>query len=304
MKPWERWGLEGLIPGPIGCVMEIQDLKRWQWALIGLVGGLILGLAYRYVYTDFDPGLPTLGQPEMLAPLMVQQDFATGRPIIDNVVVYPLSDGDARAQLVTFKMRQVYHFRDPQSGAMFTRTRWEPRQIWAEIPFDPAGPPGNTLGDRLAELGRQELMDGADPGTAWWRAPLPGTLLFAAGGVLLLGGVWPSVLAVLVGAGFGSRKAKEEYDLSRFNGAPEEDAAAKPGVTAEDMDELDRLNASLEQSSAGEPDASGDGQAGGKSSESEQKRTLVADDPVHARADDDKPRDYQGEWYPVARKGK
>ena len=235
--------------------MDLESMKRWQWAALGLVAGLLLGFAYRYLFHEIDPGYPTIKGAELVAPLMVARDFETDRPIVDDVTVYPqLTPGD-RVQLVTFNMRQVYRFSDPaHGGAQFTQTRWEPRQIWTEIPFDKRGPKGNTFGDRVASLQQAGALGGANLSFAWWQKPLPGLLLYAAAGVLLLGGVWPSLLNVLLGAGYGRDRSKDAYDLERFGGGddlPGKMIAGRRGMTGDEAAQLAAVTSGLEGSTGG-----------------------------------------------------
>ena len=123
------------------------------------------------------------------------------------------------------------------------------------------------------------------------------------GGVLLMGGLWPSVVAVLVGAGFGQRREKETYDLSRFGGGEEEAGESRPGVTAQDMDDLAKLNASLESSIG--PGQGGGGDNGESAEPAKPVRTLLADErPAAVSREEEEEKDYQGEWYPVARKAR
>jgi len=86
------------------------------------------------------------------------------------------------------------------------------------------------------------------------------TIVFAiwmGGAAFVIGGIWPSFVGLLIGAGFGRRREKEEeYDLSRFKGTKSKAKAktwkpASPAVTDEDMQRLHALEAQLEKSLAG-----------------------------------------------------
>ena len=285
-------------------------MKRWQWATLGLVAGLLLGFAYRYMFHEINPGYPTIKNPEQVEPLMVARDFEAGRPIVDDVTVYPqLTPGD-RTQLVTFTMRQVYRFTDPaHDGAEFTKTRWEPRQIWTEIPFDKRGAKGNTYADRVDQLKGAGLLDGANVRFAWWQKPLPGLFLYAAAGVLLLGGVWPTLLNVMLGAGFGRDHSKDGYDLERFGGGDDDLPAGavtgRRGMTGAEADQLAAVTSGLEGSTGGlnaenvpppgarNPDKSGFSPI----------RPLPQENVPEPR-EPEAPKEqteYDGAWYPVAK---
>ena len=78
--------------------------------------------------------------------------------------------------------------------------------------------------------------------------------IWGGGAVLLIGGVWPTLLSVMIGAGLGRPKSekKDDYDLDRFSrSAPEE--AAKPSartVSADDQEKLRKLRETLERNLA------------------------------------------------------
>ena len=287
--------------------MALEDLKRWHWALIGLLGGLILGLAHHSgLAGDGDPGHPTIKQPEQIIPLTVARDFETGRPIVDGLTIHPTRSADDRVQLITFDMRQVYRFEDPaRGGARFTRTRWEPRQIWTEIPYDEAGPPGNTFGDRVRALQGRGLLDGADVSFAWWKQPAVGTALYAAAGVLLLGGVWPTFLGVLLGAGFGRERSTETYDLERFGGegASATDAVkGRRGMSDDEAGQLAAVTGELENSTRG---MTADEVSPGGTTKPDGPavvRPLPQENvPAPAPPKPEEDREYGGVYYPVAR---
>lgn len=65
---------------------------------------------------------------------------------------------------------------------------------------------------------------------------------------MLIGGVWPSIVSLMVGAGLGFNKEDKgpDYDLDRFKG----EEAKKPGApqpTAADMQHLRDLESELEK---------------------------------------------------------
>ena len=287
--------------------MALEDLKRWQWALVGLAIGLALGLAYRYAYNDPDPGYPTLKRAESLEPLMVARDFEMDRPIVDDVTIYPLLSDDDKVQLVTFNMRQVYRFEDPEhGGAGFTRSRWEARQIWAEIPFEKSGPPGNTFADRVRRLQAAGVLGGANVSFGWAHKPLPGLLLYAAAGVLLVGGIWPTLLNVLLGAGFGRDRSKEAYDLARFGGeeAGGEGIKGRRGLTGEEQDQLAAVTGGLEDSTGG-MSAENVPPPGARNPDKDgfsPTRPLPQESVPEPREPEAKEQtEYDGAWYPVAK---
>lgn len=63
---------------------------------------------------------------------------------------------------------------------------------------------------------------------AWWAGKAARLSIWGMGGLILVGGVWPTLLGLLSGAGFGrARAASDNYDLSRFQGGPAPTATPK-----------------------------------------------------------------------------
>ncbi|MBV8782053.1 MAG: hypothetical protein JO353_11705 [Phycisphaerae bacterium] len=76
-----------------------------------------------------------------------------------------------------------------------------------------------------------------------------GMVLWAAAGVIVIGGVWPTFLDAIVGAGFGKpHKSKRDEDkeyLARFGKGRPEAKASKKTVSDAARRQLDELNAAL-----------------------------------------------------------
>src|SRR5207248_1549758 len=88
---------------------------------------------------------------------------------------------------------------------------------------------------------------------AWWYLPWAIALLWGGGAVVLIGGIWPTALNLMIGAGLGRKKEKEpDYDLDRFKGGPEPAAAPSGRVapTAADHQQLKALEESLQRNIA------------------------------------------------------
>jgi hypothetical protein len=147
-------------------------------------------------------------------------------------------------------------------------------------------------------------------GYAWWAEPRWTMVLAGLAGLVVVGGVWPTIVSVLVGAGLGPPpKPQQEYDLSRFGKGKKPTlepssraAAAARGPTEEDLDKLEAMEAQLSRN-VGDMHVT----AGGGS-------TVSAADSGHAGAvkqldqkplevmADDKPeeeKEYKGDFYPT-----
>lgn len=283
--------------------MRIEDLKRWHWIVIGAFIGLVLG----YVFSNLeptDPGRSLSTVDFQRAARQVSRNPATeGMPSLRNIVVYPPEQG-AYGKPVHRVHFDLLHF------AAGDPTKWEyrPSHLKAEVPFVRDGSnPENTVIDFL-EAAKAD-NDKLSYRLAWERQ---GGMMYAmsvGGGVLVIGGIWPTIINLMVGAGLGKRgEKKPDYDLNKFKMSAEEEAAmlgattASKTVTQEDQDKLksmvDDLERAIGPGRGGERGAAVDG-----ASHDEPVRKLDGK-PLETAATTkvaDDPKDYKGEYYPVAR---
>jgi len=291
--------------------MPIEDLKRWHWALIGCVVGLVLGFGQVYGGNEPATDLPSMGQQEFEEGLRATP--RDGLPVLDNVTVYPGSAGEP--DLVTMDLRADWglyaRIRDAQSGTARANTRqvkYVQHRFYARKPFKPLIPvpgaaavPGATytVRDYLKDLSKTEAGAAAKYRYAWWREPAKRVALWTAGSTLLIGGVWPTVLNLLTGAGFGRRAPRDpNYDLDRFKS--ESDAGKSDAPTA-DAGAVDDHVRKLEEELA-KGLAAGVGAAGrDQPAQPQPVKPLVAAPLEAPAAAGDEDKEYQGEFYPVVK---
>jgi hypothetical protein len=190
-------------------------------------------------------------------------------------------------------------------------TKWvyRPSHMKAEVPFDRNNPnPDNTVLDFLAEAKKQN--DKLTYRSAWERKPANMYLLFLLGGVVVIGGIWPTIINLLVGRGFGKRsEPKPELDLSRYRHTDTraEDEAlgivkGSKAITDEDRAELDSMVRKLEQS-VGNANLG----SGGTVSEPHKQAPVrqLGNAPVEPLKpvvnQEEEPKEYVGEYYPVVK---
>lgn len=290
--------------------MAIEDLKRWHWVVIGCVVGLILGFGQVYGGNEPAANLPSVGPREFEEELRATP--RDGLPVLDNLTVYPGSAGEP--DLVTMDRRTDWGlYASIRDGAGNSGGRSNVRQIkyvqhrvYARKPFKPllpvpGAPPGPHYGvrDYLNDLSKTEPGAAVKFRYAWWKQPAVLVSLWAAGTTLLVGGVWPTVLNFLLGAGFGRRPPKDpDYDLDRFKAEPE---AATSTAMAPDAGAVEEHVRKLEEELARgiQP---GVGAAGrDQAAQPEPVKTLPGA-PVEApAAAGDADKQYQGEFYPVVK---
>lgn len=288
--------------------MGIENLNRWHWILVGLVAGLALG----YVWTSAgnEPDVPRVAQDDFERKIVLKHP-RTEEPLIRDVVIGPpiearlLGDGTREViQVVTFD--ELKDTRDRQSTAYVRR--W----LDAHVPYKPRrhveAKPDMTIADYLAQV--KAKNDFVTYRTGYEQIPWVSYAIWIGGCVLVIGGIWPTIINLLIRAGLAKKpvEKKEEYDLERFGKTPEPAIAqVQPGpkITAEDEDRLAEVTAKLEQelAGAGLSHTSGTAAQGG-AADAPAVRQLSAGPiepsnlvPVH----DDEPKEYKGEFYPVVR---
>ena len=232
--------------------MQIEDFKRWHWALLGLIAGLVFAYAWQDhdVVGDQSYALAEIKQ-NKFERYALSKSSDSGRAILQNVRVEPpVRDYENNVrQIVTGKRLGV----DDKGVERSTNFYY-----YASVPYEPRLlPPGVlALGKDATVMDYLAVAQKANPQLqyrfAWELENNWSIALGAIGGVVLIGGIWPTVLGVMLGAGLGrppkseSEKANEEY-LKRFGkGAKSEPVAVAKGPTGGDMQRLDEMNAALE----------------------------------------------------------
>jgi len=304
-----------------GVAMRIEDLKRWHWIVLGLA----VGLGISYWRGSIDAEMALRGYDSLDVAAFERNLTATsrdGRPLLRNIRVYPAEEGVywvAAEELPERGGRRRGGWdgwrrnrNQPNADQPAPQAEYNPVMVRTTTPFvprnNPQAPtnPNYTVVDYLTEMKSQH--PGLDFSNRWWdKDPLRSTI-WALAGVLVIGGIWPSIINLLIGAGLGHRteKKESEYDLSRF-GKEEPAPVAKAEPTAAELEKLRQLEAELERNLA----ASGlsaqnlDAPAAGtdvSSAPAEQPLRVLTSGPVESPATDDKPpedKHYAGEFYPT-----
>jgi len=278
--------------------MGIEDFKRWHWIAIGLVVGAILAYTRLQMSPDessvFRRGISA---GELLRDLQ-RPKTPKGYPWVRDVTIYPPIENK---NFVTGLNLEI----QPDGKGIY-----KPFQLMADIPFKLAGgaaAPSKTftIRDYIDQL-RKGHPEAAYQ-FAWWYLPWAIILLWGGGALLLIGGVWPVVVNVMIGAGLGRNKEKEpEYDLDRFKGGAETATApsGRAAPTAADHKQLKELEESLQRNIAASA-ARGDHSTTVAASATPTAPVRKLDGgPVELTAEqrrEQEAREYKGEFYPVAK---
>lgn len=306
--------------------MNVQRIKIWQWILISLG---VWGIVGFFLISSEDLS----GPGSMNRTVFFRELHATtedGKPIINDLLISPViqSANGWLVQRVTFKRLM----KNRQTGEI----EQIPADMIAEIPFlKNADNPDNRIGDYLAEL--QKKMPDLKYGYAWWRVsglqPDPqkqssGLMGWIQGGlphdrelhwwqyprgawivlgvicVTGIGLIWPMIIRLLVRLGFGQPEDPADADLRHVSTTRDSDTVAKSKITQADQEALEALNARL-ASGLGDlqivESSSQEVQPGRSGSVFNPSGNSPATEPAPAVTNPDEPKEYVGEFYPVAK---
>ncbi|HEY1683611.1 MAG TPA: hypothetical protein VGG19_02515 [Tepidisphaeraceae bacterium] len=282
--------------------MQVDQLKRWHWALIGIIVGLMIA----YVRLGVEPDNPISMSPNGFAN-EVGDDIPNhpGSLIIKDIVLHPPSDANESAykksvQIVTFK-RAVYD--EQLKGYVY-----KPAALKVELPFQLRRGSSDSYNGKFIDYMKalQDENSAIKFHYAWWEEPRNAYLLWAGGCLVVIGGIWPTIINLMVGAGFGPQKKAEDYDLDRFGKGKKTDSVAPSGrreMTEDERQQLAGLTAKYEGDLA--PNGVVRTAAAVVTSATEQPVKKLESKPLEiANIEQEKEdKEYKGEFYPVAKAG-
>jgi hypothetical protein len=257
--------------------MGIENLNRFHWILLGAFLGAALAYAWVGAANTTENISPT--DQRTFESEVIQKD-PEQRPLISGIVVHPPvyspADG-AKVNQVSYKRLA----KDKVSGRTdYFAEHW----FVARIPFRPQLnrvqiDDASTFDVRayLTQLAKTPDRDFIKFREGWWLLPKNAVMLGAGAGVVVIGGIWPTLLSVMAGAGLAPKRKPKEKGASLWNyksKSTESQKAHRPTVTAADQARLENVAGAYEKNLAG----TGIGMTG-----------AGADAPAPAHADQKKP---------------
>ena len=245
--------------------MNVTALRRWHWTLIGLLVGALYGYVRESSANFYDEltsfNSRRIGQREFEAAII--SDFHGKRRFTD-LSVRPYRLAASGGPTVTVHVVSGLYF-DGRTQVENGRVaaRWEPAYFVASLPYFPipapprtapaTGPAGGTAGtsaqlDNVMAYLRSPPRGGSIPFeyASWWWLSRP-QVLWTCIGVLVIGGVWPTIVNLLA---FGMLlRPAEAKALSLWRATPAADET-KPTPPALDPAALDALERELAGASA------------------------------------------------------
>lgn len=263
--------------------MRLENLRRWHWMLIGLVAGLLVGQVYYMTDGDSAVGDPKnnfidpreferdlvstwspKGQPEVKRPTFEQlRVIRLSKPLqggelyaVRGIRWQQTRDKDGNVALKgndrwfpaphPYKPKAVIPAKDvkvPESGGWMAGMQSLAEKLGLKEP----DPPGSVL-EYLAKVQADKKINGDGRikfEYRWWESPRVTRVTWTVGGFVVIGLVWPTIVnLVAFGSPFRPREKKEPKP-ARVKSKPEPEKK-KPTVTAEDMEQLKKLEEELE----------------------------------------------------------
>jgi hypothetical protein len=228
--------------------MGIENLNRFHWMIIGAMVGVVLSLVWVGAAGNVE-GLSSSDQSVFERDLLLKD--AGGQPLVTGIVVHPQefspSDG-IDVNPVTYKRLA----RDRKGNFA-----WKDKWFVASIPYRPSISGRITMPANRDSLTIQTYLDEIAKTNnfvkyryGWWLVRNNAMLVGGMGGLVVIGGIWPTLLNIMLTAGLGPRKrepklTKEEKrkagSLWSYKSRPETDKPVRPQVTAQDRARLDRV---------------------------------------------------------------
>jgi hypothetical protein len=234
--------------------MQIEDFKRWHWALLGVA----IGLIFAYAWQDHDVVGDKYYEMAEVKQVMFERESLSksresGQAILQNVRVEPpVRDYQNNLRQIVTGKRLRFNPKDQKEYLV-------PFYYYASIPYVPRVPVPDApaLAENATVVDYLKAAEKENPllhfRYAWELQSNWFAAMWVIGGLVVIGGVWPTVLSVLLGAGLGrpSKSAEEMADaeyLKRFGKGKKKSAPvlAGKGPTDADFKQLDSMNAALE----------------------------------------------------------
>ncbi|MFT3786316.1 MAG: hypothetical protein QM770_09130 [Tepidisphaeraceae bacterium] len=281
--------------------MELTDLKRWHWAILGAAAGAIMGFAWMGNEPAAGRNFTTPFLREVIG--QTSDEAATkGWPVVKNVIVMRGEKDPNGNSVQRVLLSYLNHDRKTGKGIYL------PGNVNA-VASDLQATTVEEFIDNQAKL----LQTAKDPGAAvaTYSHPLSQNLpgyfgAWVGGGALLIGGVWGSLVNLIVGAGLvPKREAKpkaRKYASGDIDDGTIKDAK-RHGMTAADKEELDAVVAAYASKNPTGDHARHDGKAATTTAGPAIKKLEAGplEQPAQPEKKPEEPVHYGGEWYPVVR---
>lgn len=284
--------------------MEIENFKRWHWILISLIVGASIGGVMVFYGPDVDAYAKQSMNMASFEDLVINHNY-DGVALPLNVRVYPLSEIDDAVvgSVVRYEREDLANPRSEIKPVM------SPFLFSIRAPYPNAyrgnervGPPEAFKSnlDYLQKLSAKFPDAKIQYQFAWWTKPKAMMGLWIAGSLVMIGGIWPTVLNLMTGAGLAPKR-EPKADRRRY--AEEVVEKKRTEMTAAEKDQLAALEAKLQSSVAdflsneNDPDDATAGRQG--TSPVKKLETAPLEPPPAAKPEEKEEIKYGGTYYPT-----
>lgn len=286
--------------------MKLERLNRWHWALAAIVIGVMLAQAQlHWVTRDPLTAGNFIDDPQRFESWLLRQ--TNGQPWLRDIVVHPTRiSGDKQPVRYVVTAKRVYD--DGGAVTLVPITFIPPQPYKPQLSFDYL--PGPVAADAVKKLNANanpsfldylsavQTAAGVRYRYAWWEEPWRATAVWVAASLLLIAGLWPTLINLIVFHRLTRPPQEKGIDLSKVRQTRPSHTAPEPdNSTLEELEREMETRLAIHPATALEPLTS---------PEAAPVRTLraVEDEPVAIEAGGDatefgaKPDDY----YPTAKR--
>ncbi len=168
------------------------------------------------------------------------------------------------------------------------------------IPWNPAEK--HTVADFLADANKHGAH--VKYTYIWWRSPKYAIQMWTLGSFLVIGLAWPALIQFMLRGGLGRPEKKKKREQRRYvpsSSSSSDPKKVEPLVTSADMAQLQAMEQSLIASIKAGKDQLPQAPAAAAGPAAVKQLSGGPAEPVVAPAAPEEPKDYKGEYYPVAR---
>ncbi len=185
--------------------MRFEDLRRWHWIVIGLMVGLAMG----YLHADVEPPANHRSMKQSKFEQEIARRPVSGYPMIRNVIIYPAvpTGVESANRLVPSWIAWMrFQYREP-TPSKENPNAWTYQTWWCESDASATKEARPAVLARLDELAKDRPH--MQYRYCWWSRPAASYAVWAVGSVGMIGGIWPSLVNMLVGAGMGMKSERK-----------------------------------------------------------------------------------------------
>ena len=280
--------------------MRFDRWKRWQWAVVGI----LLGAATGWLWSGppaFEAGAGRESWTDIEA-RQFRRDLrrvVRDEPFVSNLVVYPRDAilGGKPSDPVTFDWRDPYRPKEPTKHYFY----------YTPVPFPGLGdetyPDVRAFLDKVAGKGR---YDHVAYRYAWWCVPSTAVGMGAVAGLVLVCGIWPTLLRLAArAAGLPVEAPAPKSTVGLGGTGPEVVATGPPRDVAAEDEAMEAVMARYASAGTITDGGSVDEEPDEEEAADRPLRTLetapLDDSTAGAPAKKNERKVYGGAYYPVAR---